>query len=161
MSERRELAFSMAQHSDVVQLAEMRTAYLLEDFSELPKERIMEISAQLPGYMERQLNRDLRAYICKDGEKIVATVLMFVTERPASPMVPNGIMGTLMNVYTLPDYRGMGIAKKLVKMAIAEGKELGLSKIELKATPAGAPLYKQLGFKDEAPRYTEMDLKLI
>ncbi len=161
MSERREFVFCIAEHSDVEQLAEMRTAYLMDDFSELPKERIMEISKQLPGYIENELGRDLRAYICKDGDKIVATVLMFITERPASPMVPNGLMGTLMNVYTLPDYRGMGIAKKLVKMAIAQGRELGLSVIELKATPAGAPLYKQLGFKDEAPRYTAMDLKLV
>ncbi len=160
MSERKELVFCMAEREDLAQLAQMRTAYLMDDYSELPKERILEISGQVPGYMEKELGKGLRAYLCKDGDKIVATVLMLLTERPASPMVPNGRMGTLMNVYTIPDYRGMGIAKRLVKMAIAEGKELGLSIMELKATPAGAPLYKQLGFKDEAPRYTAMDLKL-
>ncbi len=48
-----------------------------------------------------------------------------------------------------PDYRRQGIASALMKHAIAWLDERQIQCIKLDATPAGAPVYEQLGFQNE------------
>ena len=56
-----------------------------------------------------------------------------------------------MNVYTVKEYRRLGVAKQLVSMSIEESKILNLAKIELMATKDGYELYKSLGFDIKYP----------
>ena len=39
-----------------------------------------------------------------------------------------------MNVYTAPDYRGQGIAMRMVEMLIEEARRRGITEISLDAT---------------------------
>jgi GNAT superfamily N-acetyltransferase len=51
-------------------------------------------------------------------------------------------------VATPPEHRGRGIASWLLRRALTEARERGLSTGSLQATKAGAPIYERLGFRD-------------
>ncbi len=69
---------------------------------------------------------------------------------------PVGCVGTIVvgedccvtGVATPPEHRGRGIASWLLRRALAEAREEGLSTATLQATKAGAPIYERLGFVD-------------
>ncbi len=54
-------------------------------------------------------------------------------------------------VLTLPEYRGRGLARRLVGEILDRLRELGIAQIKLDATELGAGLYREFGFVDEQP----------
>ncbi|MBR4628411.1 MAG: GNAT family N-acetyltransferase [Ruminococcus sp.] len=145
---------------DIPVLTELRVSYLAEDYGTLPKESEEMIRRQLPDYFRRSLDNGLLAYIAEDNGCAAGCCMLVVSEKPANPRFPHGLTGTVLNVYTKPEYRRQGIAAKLMEMLIADAKALGLDLIELKATPAGVKLYKSLGFEQDFSKYTGMKLVL-
>lgn len=61
-------------------------------------------------------------------------------------------------MYTLPKYRGHGIAKKLLEYCLEECKENGVKRIWLHSSKDGEPLYKKIGFTN---KQNEMELFLL
>ena len=59
---------------------------------------------------------------------------------------PSGKKAYIMNMYTHPDYRRMGIAYKTLDMLISGTKCKGITSISLEATAMGRPLYEKYGF---------------
>lgn len=59
---------------------------------------------------------------------------------------PSGKKAYIMNMYTHPDYRRMGIAYKTLDMLIRDIKYKGITSISLEATVMGRPLYEKYGF---------------
>ena len=57
---------------------------------------------------------------------------------------------------TLPAY----YSKQLMTMMLEDAAKLGVSVIDLKATEAGYPLYKSVGFEDVIAKYHNMKLIL-
>lgn len=149
-----------AEAGDIESLAQMRLSYLAEDFGELAAEERDAFQKKLPGYFEEHLDGDLMAFVAEEGGKVVSCVMLLVVVKPAGPSFPTGLTGTLLNVYTLPDFRRRGLARALIEMAIEDAREMGLAYIDLKATRAGAHLYECLGFRPDAPRHAPMILNL-
>ncbi len=56
-------------------------------------------------------------------------------------------MAYLANVYTLPEYRGRGIATRLIKEGVSELKGRGIGRILLHSSDMAKPLYEKLGFE--------------
>ncbi|MGI5893611.1 MAG: GNAT family N-acetyltransferase [Candidatus Merdivicinus sp.] len=54
----------------------------------------------------------------------------------------------LLNVYTLPQYRGNGLATELIQQIQADMREYGIGRIWLNATDQGRKLYQKLGFTE-------------
>jgi GNAT superfamily N-acetyltransferase len=52
-------------------------------------------------------------------------------------------------VLTRPEYRRMGLAKRLMERVLAQASEQKISSVMLDATAEGQPLYEKLGFKTE------------
>ena len=52
-------------------------------------------------------------------------------------------------VATDPDHRGLGLAGRLIGVAIAEARERGLETSSLQGSPMGRSLYRRLGFHDD------------
>lgn len=152
--------YTRALETDIPDLIDMRNAYLTEDYQTLAAEQADAIRAQLPGYLRGHLNRDLIAYAARNEREMAACAFPHITEMPANPAVLTGKFGVMLNVYTRPAYRRMGIATHLLNMAIEDGRELSLSYISLEATQDGLPLYRKLHFTEMKSRYTAMILKL-
>ncbi len=150
------MIFEKADINDVSGLIELRIEYLLEDYGDLSEDRLTIITNNLQSYFKYHLNKDLFAFVCRDTDRIVSCCFLCVSEKPPNPTFINGKTGTILNVYTKPEYRKNGIAGKLIKMLLDESEKTGLDYVELKATESGYNLYKSIGFEDVISKYHNM-----
>ena len=115
--------------ADLAELVELRLAYLREDHGSLDEGTVLAIRRDLPGYFRAHLNRDLLAYIIREGQAIAACAFLLLVEKPMSPAFLNGKTGTVLNVYTRPEWRRKGYARHVMEALLAEARELALSVI--------------------------------
>lgn len=145
--------------ADIDSLINLRVAFLKDELISFTQEEEENVRNKGLIYFEKHINADeLIALFAKVDNEIVATVFLLITEKPISPLYPNGYTGTLLNVFTYPQYRRLGYAKSLIEEVIRLAKERNVSLIDLIATPDGIELYKKLGFKE--PQYTALRLNL-
>lgn len=154
------MIFDKATLKDIGVLTDLRIAYLNEDLGVISDENLELMKSTLPSYYTKHLNKDLMVYVARDEEDIVACAFLLIVEKPMSPSFITGKTGTVLNVYTKPEYRKKGYAKKLMTMMLEGAKAQGLSVIELKATEDGYSLYKSVGFEDVVAKYHNMKIVL-
>lgn len=154
------MIYAKAAMEDIAQLTELRLAYLAEDQGGLEEKDFEAIKRDLPEYFMHNLNKNIFGYLAKNGGEIIACALLLVIEKPMSPTFINGKTGTILNVFTKPEHRHKGYARKVVNMLMEGASEMELSVVELKATEAGYALYKSLGFRDATSKYRQMSWKV-
>ena len=154
------MIFDKATIEDIGVLTDLRIAYLNEDLGVISNENLELMQASLPSYYEKHLNKDLMAYVARDEMDIVSCAFLLIVEKPMSPSFFTGKTGTVLNVYTKPNYRKKGYAKKLITTMLEDAKAEGLSIIELKATEDGYSRYKSVGFEDVVAKYHNMKIVL-
>lgn len=69
---------------------------------------------------------------------------------------PSGRKAYIMNMYTAPEYRRQGIARRTLDLLVDHCRAKGVDYISLEATEAGRPLYARYGF---VPMENEMRLE--
>jgi GNAT superfamily N-acetyltransferase len=70
---------------------------------------------------------------------------------------PASVLGTIDHdldlgfyfVATHPDHRGLGLASRLISVAIEEAKERGIETSSLQGSAMGQPIYRRLGYSDD------------
>jgi GNAT superfamily N-acetyltransferase len=80
---------------------------------------------------------------------------MSIVERPPIIAFSSYLVGTVYNVFTYPQYRGKGIATKVMTELLSEAKLLGVAAVDLMSTEEGKQLYANLGFR--VSNYTSMN----
>lgn len=86
------------------------------------------------------------SWLAVDGEKIVGTSGMSFVEKPPYFSCPSGKMGLLSSMFTDPDYRRHGIAKKLLSLVVDEARNYGCGTVQITASDMGVLLYTDFGF---------------
>jgi GNAT superfamily N-acetyltransferase len=66
---------------------------------------------------------------------------------PANPKDPCTERAVILNVYTEPEFRKRGIARKIMLAILAWVEERGLRAVNLHASAEGRNLYEKLGFE--------------
>ena len=150
------MIYEKAGNNEIKELTELRIEYLIEDHGDIPEDKLRIIEDSLPSYFRDHLNKDLLVYICRTDGIIAGCCFLYISEKPPNPSFINGRTGTVLNVYTRPQFRRKGIAGGLIKMMLAESERMKLDFAELKATDAGYHLYRSLGFEDAASKYHSM-----
>ncbi len=145
-----------ANIKDVTLLTELRSEYLKEDHGKLSKSDIEIIRRDLPDYFKKNLNQNIFCYLIREKEEIAACAFLLVVEKPMSPEFITGRTGTVLNVYTKPQYRHKGYAKGIMNKLLSDAEEKNLSVVELKSTENGYHLYQSVGFADEVSKYHSM-----
>lgn len=155
------MKYETADITDLLSLVKLRMDYLIEDYGKISKEELEMIEKNLPGYFQKRLNDDLFVFVCRDEQEIISCCFLYVSEKPPNPAFIHGKTGTVLNVYTKPEYRRKGIAGRLLKILVAESEKMGLDFVELKATDAGYNLYKSIGFEDVISKYHNMKYTIV
>ena len=151
--------FVRASLDDMEDLVRLRIAYLMLDGGVNENEEEA-LRRSLAGYFAEHLNEDCFVYAAKDAGKTVATVYLNLENKPPRPSCPTGDYGIVYNVYTLPEYRRQGLARKLMLWLLDEAREKKLDYVALEATAEGYPLYMGIGFVETVDDYRQLHIAL-
>ena len=92
------------------------------------------------------------AYLAFDGDRFAGAGGISYYQVMPTFHNPSGNKAYIMNMYTRPEYRRQGIARRMLDILINDAKARGISFITLEATMMGRSLYESAGFvpmKDE------------
>ena len=92
------------------------------------------------------------AFLADARGVIAGTSGMVVYRAPPTQNNPTGVEGYIMNMYTVPAYRGQGIATRLLERIVEHARGLGARRVWLRASEVGRPVYERFGFGDD-PHY--------
>jgi GNAT superfamily N-acetyltransferase len=97
-------------------------------------------------WLEEHFGRDFMAWIADlDGRPAASAGLMWF-EHPPRRKNTSGREAYILNVYTRPEARRMGLARALMERVVAEARAAGAGRIWLRASDDGRPLYEAMGF---------------
>ncbi|MEH1966722.1 GNAT family N-acetyltransferase [Nostoc sp.] len=111
-------------HSDTTNLAEATRKYLGEKMSV----------------------GEFLAWVAEVNNQIVATSGLVFFQRPPYNGNLSGLEAYVMNVYTIPQWRGQGIATALLKEIISFVRATEAKRLWLHATEDGKRIYEKLSF---------------
>ena len=137
--------------SELSPLIEWRVRVLAEGFADSLHPDWEAISKNNENYYKEELFKDSHtacfAVNEESGEIIGCGGICYQKEMP-SPDNLTGTNGYLMNIYTVPEYRGHGIGRKIIEFLIADAKKRGTEKIYLESSVGAKRLYEEIGFSD-------------
>jgi ribosomal protein S18 acetylase RimI-like enzyme len=143
---------------DSAALARMRLALLAETGDPLDAAAHAELLQSNEAFFRRNMDNPAWVHWCVDaGGEMVAVGTLVILERPPYPGNPKGLDAYLLNIYTVPAFRGRGAANAVVVAALAHAQGRGVRKLILHATEAGRPMYEKLGFLASSA-YMELQL---
>jgi ribosomal protein S18 acetylase RimI-like enzyme len=87
-------------------------------------------------------------FLARLGGKAVSALGILTYSLPPLVRPEPRKVAHVLNVYTKPECRGRGYATKLLELAIGWARERGYDRVFLNAMPAGEPMYRRLGFKE-------------
>lgn len=140
---------------DIDLLIKIRMDYLFAEKGVFSDEEVQDIRKKLEEYFTKYLNKGFIAMIAENENEVLATAFMSMVERPPLIAFSSYLVGTVYNVFTYPQYRGQGIATKVMNELLSEAKLLGVVAVDLMSTEKGKSLYKNLGF--QVSSYTSMN----
>ena len=97
-------------------------------------------------YIRHMTDGTFVSYIALDGEKMIGTSGISFVEKPPYFGCPSGKIALLSSMYTLKEYRRLGIAYKLLSMVVDEAKKYGCGTVQITASDMGVLLYTKFGF---------------
>jgi GNAT superfamily N-acetyltransferase len=146
-----------AVEGDIEALVRLRLAMLAE-LRELDDSEMERTAAANRRYFRDKLpNGEFIAFLTETKSEIVATSGLVLWERPPTGG-SSSIDGYIMNMYTVPEWRGRGIASALLEHLVRCAQEAGARRVFLRAVSAeGSRIYQRLGFAGSG---TYMELRL-
>ena len=81
------------------------------------------------------------------ASSIAAGLGLWLMDWPPHMIGPGARRGNILNVYTRPDCRRQGLARRLMNVALDWCRENGIRAVILHSSKDGRPLYDSLGFR--------------
>ena len=106
-----------------------------------------EVEHQSYEYYRKALHDNTHtAYLVFDGDRFAGAGGISYYQVMPTFHNPGGNKAYIMNMYTRPEYRRQGIARRMLDILISDAKSRGIRFITLEATQMGKPLYEKAGF---------------
>jgi GNAT superfamily N-acetyltransferase len=105
----------------------------------------------------RELNRawlidhlgiDFFVWIAELDGRPAASAAILWFDHPPAPVNPGGREAYILNVFTDPQARRRGLARRLMERLVEEARAAGVRRIWLRASDEGRPLYESMGFAE-------------
>jgi GNAT superfamily N-acetyltransferase len=152
------VAIRRATVADAERLIELRVALLRESGDLAADADAGPLGAALRDYLARALpTGEFLAWVAEVDGLIVASSGLNLFRRIPSPANLSGRAAYVMNMYTVADWRGRGLATALFGEILAHARLLGVEHVWLRATADGRRIYRRFGFVDAVD---DMELRL-
>jgi GNAT superfamily N-acetyltransferase len=92
----------------------------------------------------------MRILVIDGTDGLAACGIGTIDRRLPSPYNPVGLIGHVFGVVTDPAYQRRGYGRAVMERLLAWFDDRGVKRVDLNASPAGMPLYRELGFVDHA-----------
>jgi GNAT superfamily N-acetyltransferase len=150
------LEIRVAAINDIPEIVRQRRA-MYEDMEYRDADALAAMVSISTDYLTRALSDgSFRAWLASAGDRVVAGGAIIISPWPAHPYDLECRRATILNVYTYPEYRRRGIARRLIQTIIDWSRREGLARVNLHASEDGRHLYESMGFEPS----NEMRLKL-
>jgi GNAT superfamily N-acetyltransferase len=138
-----------ATPGDAETIYRQRLAMFEDIWGELDPDSVAAMEATFIPWVRRGLaDRSYRGWLACDGDGYaVAGGGLIVHEWMAHPLNADPRRAYIANVYTSPDYRRNGIARRIMQAILDWCRAEGFKGVSLHASPFGRPLYESLGFE--------------
>ncbi len=99
-------------------------------------------------WVEKQMSAGhyLAWFLTTNSGEIVAGLGLWLMDWPPHMIAPAKPRANILNVYTHPEFRRLGLARRLMDTALEHCRAHGIRNIILHASPAGRALYAAMGF---------------
>lgn len=115
------------------------------------------MTAKFMPWVEAKLaSGDYLAWFAVENGNVIAGAGLWLMDWPPHMVASNPRRGNILNVYTEPDFRRRGLARRLTQSAIDWCKTNNIDLVILHASAEGRSLYESLGFSAS----NEMRIKL-
>jgi GNAT superfamily N-acetyltransferase len=105
------------------------------------------IDSQSAPVFAEGLGRDQFGWVAERDGTVVATAMVTMQPWLPHPNYPDGMRCYYHSVYTEPEHRGHGLARRLTETAIDWARDRGCRVVVLHASELGRPIYEKLGFR--------------
>lgn len=154
------LVFRRAGMTDVESLVDLRVRFLNELYQHPDDEKADQLRTVLREYFATAIaDETFIAWLATLHGKVVGTsglVLWRIPARYSKNL--SGRMGYVLNFYTVPEARRMGICTRLLQELMNEARTRGVTMLQLHATRDGMDIYRSSGFDEPELPVLELEL---
>lgn len=144
-----EVIFRAAVIEDIPELVNLRFMSMLEADGVDQNQRTAAFEKTVHDYFFECLsNQTYVGAVAEQNGHLVSNNGLILYRKPPAFKGTTGIVGYVTNVYTMPEFRKLGIASELLKILIKSAQNAGATKLHLGTTDDGRKLYEKHGFKD-------------
>lgn len=142
---------------DIDLFLEMRIK-LFKELGEINEDSdIQPLIKAMRSYYLEHIGKDLICWFAIVDGKTVATSSLNLALRIPYHNNLQGAEGYILNVYTLPEFRGKGIARQLILEIMNYARKTGVKRLWLDSSKMGRSVYRSCGFIEKT---SEMELFL-
>ena len=154
-----QLHIRRAVRADLPIVLDLRLAFDRELLGgDLPPDRVGPHRSQVADYLATHVDGETyRVFVAEDGGRIVGMGGLVVVDRPPHARSRRSGEGFIVNVYTLPRWRGNGVGRAIMEALVADARRLRLRRVYLRTSDEGRALYEGMGFRDPG-NYLSFDL---
>ena len=143
-----EITIRVATVGDAMTILHHRRS-MFRDMGEGTADELDRMAAMTEPWLEQALSdNSYRGWLAEeDSGRVVGGGGVLLCPWPASPKDPWLRRAIILNVYTEPEFRRRGIARRIMVTILGWLKEQGFRSVSLHASDEGRHLYQELGFK--------------
>lgn len=155
-----EIDYRRAVIADIEVLVDLRVRFLNELHNHPDDNETEILRRSLFRYFSKAIpSKSFVCWVAECDGRIIGTGGMVVWERPANyGGLQSGMLGYILNMYTIPERRRKGICTRLLNELVVEAESLGLQYLHLNTTKDGMSIYRKAGFSE--PKDVELELRL-
>ena len=144
---------------DVETLVDLRLALVRESGHLMHDAMLSDMQRAIRQYfLEALPTESILVWVAEAQGTIVATSGLIFFQKPPSDRNLTGLEAYILNMYTVPAWRGQGIATRLLQILIDSAKQRQAHRIWMYATQDGLSIYERAGFVPKKRSTLEMEL---